>query len=58
MRILIHAGDDTVDDTLDHFLEVNDLEPEDVADIRAALEAGRPYLGGGGAAAEFTLERA
>ena len=37
------------------FLRVNSFEPEEVEEMRAALQAVGEYHGGGGAAAEFHL---
>ncbi len=42
---------------LRNLLESDDGLREEEPDIRAALDAGRPYHGGGGAAPEFTIER-
>jgi hypothetical protein len=43
---------------LDEFILANDLDADEETAIRQLVGAGRPYRGGGGAAPEWTIERA
>lgn len=55
---LVISGDQPMVLPLSEFLSVNEFEPEEEADIRDALQSGSVYHGGGGAAAEWTVELA
>lgn len=41
---------------LNEFFLANEFEPEEVAEIRATLAMNETYLGGGGAAPEWSIE--
>jgi hypothetical protein len=43
--------------TFESFADANDFTPEERAEIIATLNRGEIYHGGGGAGAEFTVER-
>ena len=48
--LLLYIDGDVTETTLDQFVEVNDFEPEEVAELRQTLSEGGVYVGGGGAA--------
>lgn len=49
--------DDVIETTLAEFAKDNELEPTELADIKAALNNGLTYLGGGGAAVGFEITK-
>lgn len=56
--VVLHAGEQPVRTTLRDFLANNDFEPEEQVAIQTRVSAGGLYVGGGGAAAEWSLHRA
>lgn len=54
LMLCIDHGD-AVDTTLDAFLSANEFDPAERDEIRAAVDEGRAYVGGGGAAPEWVI---
>jgi hypothetical protein len=55
-RVIVRVGEVVVEIDLVEFLEQNSFDPDEVAEIEAAIERDETYRGGGGAAPAWQLE--